>query len=299
MPGILYQPLPRRSFLKAASLGGIALVLGGCQTSSQRSASSADKFHLVLLSDTHIAADPKNEYRGFNPTENLKRIVPEVIAAKPEAVILNGDAARLEGLPGDYVQLKGLLHPIAETCPIYLTLGNHDDRPNFSAAIQPPPGIKQPLKERVVLVIDNSFMRIIMLDSLLFPNKTPGLLGKEQRTWLATYLQEHKDKPTVLFVHHTLKDNDGDLMDAERLFEIALRQRHVKAIFYGHSHVWELANREHLHLINLPAVGYNFRDQDPVGWMDAIFDPKGVDLTMRAFGGNRQDDGRKFRVSWS
>src|SRR5437868_10728176 len=111
MPGILYQPLARRSFLKAVSLGGIALVLGGCQTSSQRRASGAQKFHLALLSDTHIAADPKNEYRGFNPTENLKRIVPEVVAAKPEAVILNGDAARLEGLPGDYMQLKSLLHP--------------------------------------------------------------------------------------------------------------------------------------------------------------------------------------------
>ena len=236
MPGILYQPLRRRSFLKAASLGGIGLILGGCQT-APRNTAKTQKFHVALLSDTHIPADPRNEYRGFNPCNNLKRIVPEVVAVGPEAVIVNGDAARLEGLPADYVQFKELLQPLAQAAPIYVTLGNHDDRPNFTAAIQPPTGTKQALKDRVVLVIDHDFMRIVMLDSLLFPNKTPGLLGKEQRTWLSKYLAEHQDKPIIVFVHHTLKDNDGDLLDAERLFEITLPHRHVKAIFYGHSHV--------------------------------------------------------------
>jgi Icc protein len=298
MPGILYEPHSRRKFIKAAGIGGIASILGGCST-APRLAQRLEKFHVALLSDTHTPADPKNEYRGFKPWENLKRIVPDVLATKPEVAIVNGDAARLEGLPADYTQFKELLQPIAQSCPIYVTLGNHDDRTNFIAAIQPPPGTRQPVKDRVVLVVEHDFMRIVMLDSLLFPNKTPGLLGKEQRTWLAKFLEENKDKPTVLFVHHTLKDNDGDLMDAERLFEIALPHRQVKAIFYGHSHVWELARREHLHLINLPAIGYNFRDQDPVGWVDAMFDPRGVDLTLRAFGGNKAEDGKQTRISWA
>ena len=69
-----------------------------------------------------------------------------------------------------------------------------------------------------------------------------------------------------------------------RGFEIVRPHRQVKAIFYGHSHVWELDHRQHLQLINLPAIGYNFRDQDPVGWVDARFHRQGVDLTLHAFG---------------
>ena len=51
-------------------------------------------------------------------------------------------------------------------------------------------------------------------------------------------------------------------------------------------------------LINLPAVAYNFRDQDPVGWVDARFDRNGVDLTLRALGGNTTGDRKITRVDW-
>ena len=107
-----------------------------------------------------------------------------------------------------------------------------------------------------------------------------------------------RPKPIVLFVHHTLKDNDGDLMDAERLFEIVRPHRQVKAIFYGHSHVWELKRRDDLHLVNLPAVGYNFKDADPVGWVDARFDPRGVQLTLHVLAGKHSDDRRVRRLNW-
>ena len=75
--------------------------------------------------------------------------------------------------------------------------------------------------------------------------------------------------------------------------------RHVKAIFFGHSHVWEIKERGPLKLINLPALGYNFRDQEPVGWVDARFDRTGVDLTLRAMGGNTSGDRKITRVDWS
>ncbi len=91
---------------------------------------------------------------------------------------------------------------------------------------------------------------------------------------------------------------DGELLDADRLFEIVTPHSEVKAIFYGHSHVWSLTERDHLKLINLPAVGYNFADKEPVGWVDSIFRPNGVDLTLHAFAGNRNEDGKKFVINW-
>jgi hypothetical protein len=89
------------------------------------------------------------------------------------------------------------------------------------------------------------------------------------------------------------------MLDANRLFEIIRPHRQVKAIFYGHSHAWNLSERQGVKLINLPAVGYNFADHEPVGWVDARFRRNGVDLTLHAIAGNRDQNGKTSRVLWA
>ncbi|MDA1273135.1 MAG: metallophosphoesterase [Verrucomicrobia bacterium] len=298
MPSLFHTPIDRRSFLRITSLGAatIATLTPG---SLSGAAASGEEFHLALLSDTHLPGDRKNGYRGFNPWENLKRIVPDVVASKPEGMLLCGDAARLSGLPQDYIELKSVLEPISAVAPAYIGLGNHDNRAEFLKVFSPVPDQRETVKNKHIMVIEHPVLRIVLLDSLLYVNEVAGLLGKEQRQWLTDYLPDHADRPVVLFVHHTLGDGDGDLLDAERMFDILLPNRHVKAIFYGHSHVWEQTERQGIQLINLPAVGYNFRDADPVGWVQARFQSNGVDLTLRAIGGNTAGDGEKIRVQWS
>ena len=88
------------------------------------------------------------------------------------------------------------------------------------------------------------------------------------------------------------------MLDAGRLFELIRPYPVVKAIVYGHSHVYEVQERQGISLINLPAVGYNFRDQDPVGWVEATLTSKGMDLTLHALGGDRSGDGAKRAVRW-
>jgi 3',5'-cyclic AMP phosphodiesterase CpdA len=129
-------------------------------------------------------------------------------------------------------------------------------------------------------------------------NQVAGLLGKAQREWLDRYLAAADPRPTVLFVHHTLGDGDGELLDADALFRIVRPYAKVKAIFYGHSHQYSFREERGIHLVNLPAVGYNFNDKEPVGWVDASFSPKGVELTLRAFAGNREQDGATTSLAW-
>jgi 3',5'-cyclic-AMP phosphodiesterase len=297
MPEIFYQPTDRRAFLRSAALATFALGIAGTRTIHSQARKSGE-LHLALLSDTHIPGDRVNGHRGFNPWENLKRIVPDVQQTAPEGTIICGDAARLAGLPDDYVELRALLEPLAARAPVYIALGNHDDRANFRKAFPTPPGTRAQVADKHVVVIDSEPVKILVLDSLLYVDKVAGLLGKNQREWLNNYLPANSNKPIVLFVHHTLTDNDGDLLDADRLFAILAPHRQVKAIFFGHSHVWSITQRDQLQMINLPAVGYNFRDQDPVGWVDARFHSKGVDLTLRAFAGNKAEDGKVTRVEW-
>ena len=290
MPAILH----RRDFLKTVSLGAVAFA------AYPAIAAKNDKlFRVALLSDTHIPANADDVFRGQNMVANLKRITPEVVAMKPELVMIDGDAARLEGKVEDYQALSNLLQPISAVAPVCIGLGNHDDRANFGTVFKACCGEKQNVSGKSVLVVENENIRLIVLDSLMYVNKVAGQLGKAQRDWLGTYLPTIKDRPVALFVHHSLENNDGDLVDVDHLFEILKRNKHVKAIFYGHSHMWKITERQRVKLINLPAVAYPFTDQEPIGWVEAAFHRKGVDLTMRAFAGNTADNGKQFNIKWS
>ncbi len=256
------------------------------------------EMHWALLSDTHIPENPEDAYRGFRPVENLKRAVPQVLEAKPQGALICGDAARLRGLPGDYQALKTLIEPIMNRMPVAIALGNHDDRKNFLEVFGASQQGAQAVKNRHVLVVESGAVRFVVLDSLIQPNFTPGLLGKDQRTWLAQYLDTAKPLPTVLFMHHTPDDSDSALLDMPRLMDIIRERKMVKAVVFGHSHRYAHLAWDGIQMINLPALGYNFNDDQPVGWVDAVFTVQGATLTLRALGGNTERDGKSIVLPW-
>ena len=179
-----------------------------------------------------------------------------------------------------------------------MALGNHDHRNNFVKTFKESPGEKQPVKGKHIVVVNKAHARLIMLDSLLYANKVPGLLGKAQRQWLETYLKKCDDTPTLLCFHHTLADGDGDLLDAPRLFQLIEPIRKVKALVFGHSHAYGFSKFEGIHLINLPAIGYNFNDSQPVGWVEAYLRDQGGDFVLHTAGGNKALDGHTTKLTW-
>ena len=300
MPGLYDARISRKRFLETCGATFGALTMGASRSrAAEETSASRDELHLALLSDTHIPADRANGYRGFTPEENLKQVLPQILSAQPSAAIICGDAARLDGQRKDYEKLKELLRPLAEKTPVHIALGNHDDRANFFRVF-PAPSKESPLaSQKHVSVLDAHPIRVIVLDSLLYVNRVAGLLGKSQRTWLSEFLLRTEPRPTVLFVHHTLGDGDGDLLDVDRLFRMLDGHSQVKAIFYGHSHRYAVETKGPLKLINLPAVGYNFKDSEPVGWVDAVFTTDGVDMRLHAVGGDQSANGDVTNVEWS
>jgi 3',5'-cyclic-AMP phosphodiesterase len=300
MPAIFFEPMDRRRFLNRASrtLAALSLVTE-TQIMAAESSTSEPAVHLALVSDAHVPADPANEYRKFFPWENLKAIVPQIIEAQPQGLILSGDAARLTGEIADYEALKKLLVPVAERMPVYLGLGNHDHRENFFKVFGRQTPEAQVVPGKHVLAIEHPVVRLVVLDSLLYSNHVAGLLGKAQRDWLAKYLDKTDARPTVLFFHHTLGDGDDDLLDSDRLYLLLKPHKKVKAIFYGHSHEYGLHKEQGLHLVNLPAAGYNFSDREPVGWVDSVFTASGVTLRLKALAGNRSRDGELTTLTWN
>jgi 3',5'-cyclic-AMP phosphodiesterase len=280
----------RRGFLKAslAAMAGSPLLR----------ADASDGIHWALLSDTHIAADSADTYRGFKPHQNLTNVCERVKAAKFDAILVNGDLTRLEGKPQDYERFTSFINPLADVAPLVVTLGNHDDRKNARSALTKLSGDSQGVEKKLVTTIDSGPFRFILLDSLFVTNISAGQLGKSQRDWLSALLTQNT-RPTIVFVHHNPDgESDGALVDADRLLGILDNQRHVKALIYGHMHVYRFEKRNGLHLINLPAVAYNFADGEAVGWVEANFTPTGANFKLHAIAGETKDDGKTTSVSW-
>jgi 3',5'-cyclic AMP phosphodiesterase CpdA len=213
-------------------------------------------------------------------------------------MLISGDLARTSGEAPDYEKLRQLLEPVSNRMPIVMGLGNHDHRANFLGVFAKHSGEIQGVKGKHVSVMTAGPARFVMLDSLLFVNTTPGLLGKAQRTWLDEFLKASDDTPTLLVVHHTLNDGDGALLDTDRFFQIIRPHRKVKAVLFGHSHVYAYDDLDGIHLINLPAVGYNFAETQPVGWVEGVFQKGGADLTLHAIAGNTAENGKTKSLRW-
>ncbi len=291
--------LNRRQFLRAsaAALAVPSLGLPGCAT-GKRTQTPTYTSRWAFLADTHIAADPNDHSGDFYPHRNLEKVLEQVLAQPPEGMMIAGDVARLQGLADDYVQVRRLLAPLEGKVPVHMALGNHDNRANILAEFKNPSGQIQPVKGKHVTIVEAGPVRLVLLDSLVKTNETPGLLGKVQRDWLKTYLVESDDRPLLLCFHHALRDTDGDLLDSPRLFEIIEPVRKVKALVYGHSHDYAFASHKGIALVNLPAVGYSFNSEMPVGWVEANLTARGGEFTLHAVAGNVSIDGQVTSLTW-
>ena len=168
MAEIFYKSMNRRNFIKTslAALGTVAALNAGCAPGLKRTQYQAARW--ALLSDTHIPEDVNNNYRGFYPYQNLQKAVPDIISALPDGIAITGDLARLSGQPGDYANLKELIEPIAEKRPVFMALGNHDNRDNFVKVFDNVPGEKQPVQgKHVVEILGTDPVFLVDIDPLV------------------------------------------------------------------------------------------------------------------------------------
>lgn len=280
---------------------GSAALAAGFPAARANAEDAAPPWH-AWLSDIHIAADPEFRAREQNMAANLRATVAEILAEneRPRSVFIDGDLAYGTGQTGDYQTVLELLKPLREArLPIHLAMGNHDNRENFRSVLHAEPPPDTTIHDRHVSTVSaGKDLRIIVLDSLIKTNTTPGLLGEAQLAWLAKSLDAEPTRATILFVHHYLSSQPGALNDTPEFLKVIEPRKQVKAVVYGHSHRWEYKESNGLHLINLPAIAYPFGADQPLAW--ARFQPtaKGGDLTLRCIGGDRSKHGETIKMTW-
>jgi predicted phosphodiesterase len=285
-----------------------------------------DEHGVALLSDIHIAANPERIIRDVNMTHNLRCVTEEIIAwpQKPEVVFINGDLAFQTGTTDEYAAVLGLLRPVREAgMPIYLGMGNHDERENFWQVLQASKTVQPSLPGRQAAIVRMGQANWFVLDSLIKTLTSPGLLGKEQRAWLAGALDANPDKPALILIHHQPATLVGDrtgsgleeaaelfammvdgragggLEDAAELLAILRPRRQVKAWFFGHTHRWDVRLDESgIHLINLPTTAYLYEKGRPNGWVHASVRKDGARLELRCLDHAHKHQGELVDLDW-
>lgn len=297
---ITFSPIKRRQFLAGSFAAGLSAVFFPKNIFAQnidiKQTNSTD--HWVFLSDTHVPSDPEKILRGQNPNKNYITVRDEILKLtdKPKGIIVTGDFALDIGTPEDYKQLVSLTAPYIDAgISVHVALGNHDRLNNFLDAFTQFKKEKSPVFNKYVTILETPNCNLFILDSLFEPEHVSGYLGYLQRQWLAKELDARKEKPALLFAHH----NPGDIVDNQHFWYVVKPRKQVKAFFYGHTHVYQQSILDNVHLINLPALGYDFQNgKQPIGWIDSRIADNGIELTLHPIDKTRSDNGEVKQFKW-
>jgi predicted phosphodiesterase len=297
---ITLPPISRRRFLAGSLSAGLGLAMGSDLLAGD---TTIDPNRFAFLSDIHIAADPTAHERGVVMYDHLQQVAGEVLQLdpKPASVFINGDCAYHNGEIADYQTVLKLLQPMREHgLPLHLGMGNHDNREHLWKNIPDVESHVEPMPDRQIAVLESPRANIFLLDSLDKTDHTPGVLGEKQIHWLADELDARKQKPAIVMVHHQPDERTkiSGLTDTKAFLDVLIPRTHVKALFYGHTHVWEHVDRSGLHCVNLPAVAYVFKSGEPSGWVDAHILENGMSLELHCVDPKHPKNGEKLNLDW-
>jgi 3',5'-cyclic AMP phosphodiesterase CpdA len=293
-----FMPIKRRQFLTGVLTAGLFTAFS-CRNVF---AGTLESDHWVFLSDTHVSNDPKKTPHGYNPYDYFCQVREEVLQLtnKPQGIIVTGDFAYDQGLPEDYRNLKTLVTPYLDAeIPVHVSLGNHDNLDNFYGAFSESKKEVPLVSSENVAILETPNCNLFILDSLYRTGVVSGFLGINQLRWLQKELAARQNKPALLLAHHNLDNKYGALMDREELWTIIKPQKQVKAYIYGHTHVYQQSIRDDVHLINLPALGWEFqKGKQPLGWTDALLSSNDIELTLHTIDKTRSDNKHVRKFNW-
>jgi 3',5'-cyclic AMP phosphodiesterase CpdA len=229
----------------------------------------------------------------------LSTAVQQVLALPqlPHQVLVAGDCAHLSGQARDYQEYIRRIRPLAAGgLPMHMTMGNHDHRERFWEALPGEVADANAALGRQAMILPGRHANWFLLDSLNKTNVGGGELGGDQLEWLAAELDARADKPALVMLHH---DPDRSLSDSDKLLAITRPRRQVKALFYGHTHVWEV-KRDHsgMHMVNLPATGYTLFWRSFIGWVDCQVHPFGATLRVHTLDPDEKENGQIVHLNW-
>jgi 3',5'-cyclic-AMP phosphodiesterase len=229
-----------------------------------------DRVRFVHITDTHIMAGGRWPLRStnteFDTDASLGRVVETVARLEPRPVfaVLGGDLASPDILHRDrtlgpaeyassYMRLLEILAGLP--CPAYYLMGNHDNLEAFNRALRP----MVPKDAPAYYAFDQGGAHFVALDSHE-PGHADGVLDAGQLAWLESDLSEHRDAPTMVFVHHHPWPLGHAWMDTMQLrngsdlMSLLARHAQVRCLIGGHVHSEQVVQRNGLTMLTTPST---------------------------------------------
>jgi 3',5'-cyclic-AMP phosphodiesterase len=190
---------------------------------------------IAQVTDIHLGFEPDNPTE-FN-RKRLDQVIRQLIEMKPQPDMLlaTGDLVD-RGDSDSYRRLRNAL----DECPfpVWLCLGNHDLRENFSAWY---PDI--PVADGFVQYeVETGPLRLLFLDTLE-EGRHGGAFCEVRAAWLKARLAEKPDRQTVIVMHHPPVEVGLDWMNTHpdepwvaRFADAIAGHGQVSGIICGHLH---------------------------------------------------------------
>ncbi|WP_251977461.1 metallophosphoesterase [Salinicola avicenniae] len=187
---------------------------------------------LIQVTDCHLLADPKGRSRKGYPLHQLRAVLAQARALRPDMLLVTGDIAEDE----TSAAYRHAYHALAEVgAPWFWLPGNHD-QPELMDEWQP-----------CLDELDLGAWRVLLLNTRL-SGQPGGEVGREQLQQLAEQL-ERDERPTLIALHHPPVPVGSVWMDAigladrDALWQTLAPYPQVRALLCGHIHqafaAWE------------------------------------------------------------
>ena len=195
---------------------------------------------LCQISDPHVVKEGTLAYGRIDTPRMLERCVSKILALprRPDAVVATGDLTD-HAVAEEYAVLRKLLAPLSAQVPVYLAVGNHDDRDALRAEFPDHPYLAGH-DGFIQYVVEDFPVRLVVLDTLI-PGAPGGELCAERLRWLDRTLAA-SDRPTVVAQHHPPFVTGMAMMDQMTLVnpdaEAAVigKYKHIERVICGHYH---------------------------------------------------------------
>lgn len=190
---------------------------------------------IAQITDIHLGFEPDNPAE-FN-RKRLDQVLRHLIDGpnRPDLLLATGDLVDR----GDTESYRRLANALS-ICPfpIYPCMGNHDDRENFSEHFPDVPVVDG----FVQYVVPLDGLRLIVIDTLE-PGRHGGAFCNVRAAWLSAQLEEGRETPTVIVMHHPPVEVGIEWMNTHpdepwvaRFAETIAGHHQIQALVCGHLH---------------------------------------------------------------